>query len=89
MAFFHNIPKYIVETFYRMGLTVLYRSIYYNFGANANTIETKIMEKNMIHRFFISYNNMNTYKYICDTNILNWETPINYIVGYICLLSLY
>lgn len=54
-----------------MKLTVFYESICDTFGANTNTIKRKMREKILSHQFFILYNNINFYKYVCDASIFN------------------
>lgn len=54
-----------------MGLTVSYKSIYHALSTNANTDKREIREKILTQQFFISYNNMNFYKYVRDVYIFN------------------
>lgn len=66
-----------------MWLVISYKSICRTFDKNANVIEKEIKKKIMTYWFFILYNNINFYEYICDACIFNSGAQINYIIGYI------
>lgn len=72
-----------------MKLALYYKNICCTLDANTNVIEKEIRKKILTCQFFILYNNMQFYEYVCDTYIFNDETQINYTAGCICFISPY
>ncbi|WP_375449348.1 hypothetical protein [uncultured Nostoc sp.] len=86
-AFSSNIPKRSVESFHQMGIIVSYKSIRCGLQVNAAAVMEEIVEKTRLHRFFISYDNMDFYENVRDQQIHNWSAILNYTAGYVCFIK--
>ena len=86
-AFSSNIPKQSVKSFHQMGIIVSYESIQCGLQVNAAAVMKEIVEKTRLHRFFISYDNMDFYENVRDQRIHNRSAILNYTAGYVCFMK--
>lgn len=70
-----------------MDIIVIYESIWCSVQVNAIAIMKKIAKNTRLHRFFISYNNIDFYEYVRDQQLCNGSTIVNDTNKYICFMK--
>ena len=65
-SFAHNVSKREVEVYHKMGLVVLYKTVWRALNANGPVLLRMLCERVNVEQFFISYDNLNFYKKVQD-----------------------
>ena len=65
-TFAHNVSKKRTEVYYKMGLVVLYKTVWQALNANGQAILRLFCKRVNVKQFFLFYNNMNFYKKVQD-----------------------
>ncbi len=70
-AYVDSTTKYMVENLHRMGFLITYETVRRALQANALAINKELQKKIWEWRFFLSFYNMNFYKYRKDQRLHN------------------
>lgn len=87
-TFIYKVAKRCIDVLHFTGLCVSYETICIALKENTKEVELKIRDMVWHNRFFISFNNMNFYKYTRDQHLYNKRHQLNYTAGYICLMDI-
>ncbi len=85
-AYADNTTKRMVENLHRMGFLVIYEIVRWALQANALAINKELQKKAWEQRFFLSFDNMNFYKYRRDQGLHNKGQQVAYPTGYVCFM---
>ena len=85
--FTHNVSKRGIDVYYKMGLIILYKTVWQILNANKQAILRLFCKKVNVKQFFLSYDNINFYKKVQDQRIYNKYYQIAYTTGYICFMK--
>lgn len=82
----NNITKCMVENLHYIEFLIIYKTVRQVLQTNMLIINKKFQKKAWKRRFFLSFDNMNFYKYRKDQCLYNKGYQVAYNIGYICFM---
>ena len=88
--FANNVLKCCMESLYQMGVVVSSKTICQALKTNADAILNNLQNHSMqFKKFFLSYNNMNFYKRVCNQWLHNYTRMLSSMAKYIYFMKVF